>query len=78
VYKTVAELQGKQELKLNVLQALCLAAAEWSSVNSDFVAHCFNRSGFGVTTFNKNVDDGQTDEDKKKVPGHEVVTFTDL
>jgi hypothetical protein len=59
VQKTIAPLERKQELKLNVLQALHLVAEAWSSVNSDSVVHCFSTAKFRVATFNMNVDNQQ-------------------
>jgi hypothetical protein len=47
-------------------------------VNSDSIANCFSKAGFGVTTFNKNVEGEQIDEDWKKVSESQSHSQTEL
>jgi hypothetical protein len=53
VQKIIAALQRKQQLKLNVLEALHLVAKAWSSVTSDTIEHCFSKAAFEVVDLNK-------------------------
>jgi hypothetical protein len=78
VHKIIAALERKAELKLNVLQALQLEMAAWNLVNSDTVAHCISKAGFGITSHNINVEEDLTDEDRQTVSENQALTFRDF
>jgi hypothetical protein len=60
VQKTIAELERKAELKLNVLKA---QVAPRNLVNSDTITCCFRKAEFGITSHNMNVEEDLIDED---------------
>jgi hypothetical protein len=68
VQKPIAALERKLDLKLSVLQAIHLVMALWNFLNSDTIAHCFSKAGFGITIKNMSVDKNLMDkEDWQKV-----------
>jgi hypothetical protein len=63
VQKTIAVLERKAELKINVLQAPHIVMAEWKLVDSDTRAHCFSKGKFGITSHNMDVEEDLIDEE---------------
>jgi hypothetical protein len=49
----------KKASKLYVPQTFHLVAEARSSAGSESVTYCFSKAEFGVTTFNRNIDDKQ-------------------
>jgi hypothetical protein len=47
--KSLATIESKSELKLNVMQPMHMIVASWNAVSSATIVNCFRKAGFTVT-----------------------------